>query len=318
MHLAALAAMLPAPALAQLVKAPWPESLSAKARADLAANDARPAAPPTMAGRRERSEAIQQEIGQPRLKRHGVTMSEGIIAGVPVRIFIPRGMRADAPVLLNLHGGGFIVDAGSITENVDIAALTGYRVVAARYRLSPEHPFPAAVEDALAVYRALLQERPGTRIGLYGTSAGAILSAELIARLRADNVPLPTALGFFSGTADLSQPGDSVALFADLATAAAVSRLYAGKAGLDDPLLSPLRGDLAGWPATLCVSSTRDFLLSASADFCRALDAAGVPSSLVVFDGLPHAFWSYIDGPESDAAFAVMARFLRTKLETSK
>lgn len=312
--LALLALLAAAPAMAQLVKAPPPDFLSEQARRELAANDARPAEPTDMAGRRARSEAIQQDIGQRRLARFGVRMTEATIAGVPVRIFEKGNPPAGAPLLLNLHGGGFVVDSGSITENVHIAALTGWRVVAVRYRLIPENPFPAAVDDALAVYRALLAERPGRRIGLYGTSAGAILSAQLVARLQAEHLPLPAALGFFSGSADLSRPGDSLTLFGDPRMAGGLVALYAGKASPADPLFAPLNGDLSGWPPTLCVTSGRDILLSATADFCRKLDAAGTPQTLLLYDGLPHAFWSYIDSPETDDAFAAMARFLKSRL----
>lgn len=308
------AALAPAHAGAQAVKAPWPDFLSTEAKVGLAADAARPPEPATVEGRRARADAIQQEIGVPRLARHGVTMKDAVIAGVPVRIFTPTNETAKAPVLLNLHGGGFIVDAGSISENAAVAALTGYRVVAVRYRLIPDHPFPAGVDDALAVYRALLEKHDPAHIGVYGTSAGAILSAELVARLRTEKLPQPAALGFFSGAADLSRIGDSAGLFADASGVDALARVYAEGRALDDPLVSPQRGDLTGWPATLCIASTRDFLLSGTADFCRALDAAGAPAKLVVFDGLPHAFWAYIDAPESDAAFAVMARFFTEQL----
>lgn len=316
--LAAVSLFVATPAMAQLVTAPWSEELSDEARAALAANDARPPEPGSIEGRRARAEAIQQEIGQPRLRRYGVQMAETEIAGVAVRIFTPKGIRADGPVLLNLHGGGFLVDSGSITENAAVAALTRYRVVAVRYRLAPEHIFPAAVDDALAVYRALLAERPARRIGLYGTSAGAILAAQLVARLRAEKLPQPAALGFFSGSADLMLTGDSMALFLDPGSVKSLVALYAGKRDPADPLMSPGRGRLAGWPPTLCLTSGRDFLLSATADFCRALDAAGGPSNLILFDGLPHAFWSYIDAPETDAAFAAMARFFRGRMEETR
>lgn len=304
-------------ALLQLVIAPLSDTLSARARAGLAANAARPAAGPAIADRRARAEAIQQAIGARQRARYGVAMRDGTIAGVPVREFLPAKPPRDDAVLLNLHGGGFLVDSGSITENVPIAALTGRRVVTVRYRLSPEHRFPAAVDDALTVYRALLAERPNRPILLYGTSAGAILSGELVARLRAERLPLPAALGFFSGSADLSRPGDSAALFLKDGAAAVqgVTSLYAPALAPSDPAISPSRGSLAGWPPTLCVSSSRDFLLSATADFCRALDDAGGDVRLVVYDGLPHAFWSYVEAPESDAAFATMARFLNRHLE---
>ncbi|QKS00083.1 alpha/beta hydrolase [Sphingomonas sp. CL5.1] len=293
----------------------WSDTISPEAKAALAAEATRPPAGPTPEAQRAPIDAVQRDLGGRRLARYRVTMKEDVVAGVPVRIFSPPGKAKEGAVLMNLHGGGFVTDAGSITENVAIAALTGYRVVAVRYRLAPEHPFPAALDDALAVYRALLKQG---RIGLYGTSAGAILSAELVARLRAEHLPQPAALGFFSGSADLGAMGDSVSLFADPAALAAVTSAYLGGTDPAAPALSPARGDLKGWPATLCVASTRDFLLSATAAFCRKLDAAGVDARLVVFDGLPHAFWAYIDAPESDEAMAAMARFLSARLEGGK
>lgn len=303
--------------LLQLVTAPLPDDVSAEAKAALAADAARPAAGPAMPDRRARAEAIQQEIGARQRARYRVTMRERLVGDVPVREFLPASSARDDAVLLNLHGGGFMVDSGSITENVPIAALTGRRVVAVRYRLLPEHGFPAAVDDAFAVYRSLLAEDPARRIALYGTSAGAILAAELVARLRAEHLPPPAALGFFSGSADLSTPGDSATLFLkDGATVSTgLASLYTSGRSLADPAVSPARGSLAGWPPTLCVSSSRDFLLSATADFCRAIDAAGGDARLIVYDGLPHAFWSYIEAPESDDAFATMARFLSRHLE---
>jgi len=242
-------------------------------------------------------------------------MREETMAGVPVRVFTPALVRDEDVVLLNLHGGGFMIDAGSITENVDVAAQTGSRVVGVRYRLSPEHPFPAACDDALAVYRALLDRYRAHRIGLYGTSAGAALSAELVARLRHEGFPQPAALGFFSGTADLSRIGDTVSLFAGENSLRAVLKSYADGRDLEDPMLSPARGDLTGWPATLCITSSRDVLMSDTANFCRALTDAGASAQLLLFDGLPHAFWAYIDAPETDEVFGAMARFFVSRLQ---
>lgn len=312
-HAIALAAALAAGAEAQ-VTLPPSAGISPAARAALAADAARPPAGPAMADRRARAEAIQREIGGRMLARYKVEIAEQTMAGVPVRIFTPRGWRPGDPVLLNLHGGGFVVDSGSWTENVPVAALTGYRVVAVLYRLAPEHVFPAARDDAEAVYRALLSERPARRIGLYGTSAGAILSTQLVARLRALGLPLPAALGFFSGSADLSVTDDAMQLYGGPGIAQ-VARMYAGARALDDPALSPLRGALRGWPPTMCLTSGRDFLQGTTSSLCRALDEQGVQANLQSFDGLPHAFWSYVEAPESDLAFAAMARFLRGNLK---
>lgn len=293
-----------------VVPAVAPDLLSDAARAGLEADAARPPVGPALSDRRARAEAIQQEIGRARMTRYGVTMREAQIGDTPVRVFEPAAGAAPGVILMNLHGGGFIVDAGSMTETAPLAALTGRQVVAVRYRLAPESPFPAAVEDALSVYREISSTHPDARIVLFGTSAGATLAAELVARLRREGEPLPAALGFFSGTADLAGGGDSLDLFGDRSAAAAVLGACLGARSGRDVEASPLRGDLTDWPPTLCLSSSRDLLLSSTAAFCRALDEAGVSAKFVVFDALPHAFWAYVDAPETDAAFRTMARHL--------
>jgi acetyl esterase/lipase len=214
---------------------------------------------------------------------------------------------------MNLHGGGFATDSGSLTENIPIAALSGVEVIAVLYRLAPEHPFPAAVDDALAVYRALLERHDARDIGVYGTSAGAVIGPQLMMRLKAEGLPLPGALGVFSGEPDLTGTADSLRIFA---TAFEHDALVGAKdayvAGADphDPLVSPIRGDISGFPATLCLASARDVLLSGTVNLSRALTDAGSHAELVVYDALPHAFWSVMLAPESDDCFRRMAGFL--------
>lgn len=270
-----------------------------------------------LAGQRDLCAAVQDSLGGRMLERHRVTMRAAEISGVSVRLFDPASACADSPVLLNLHGGGFTKDAGSVTENAPLAGLTGAPVVAVRYRLAPEHPYPAAVDDAEAVYRALLESYAPNRIGLYGTSAGAILCAQLLIRLRQRGVPLPGALGFFTGTADLSRPGDTEHFFRPEQDSARGGELFGPYVGAADPRaaeVSPIFGDLSGFPPTLCMAGTRDFLLSQTTIFHRALLAAGVHAELVVFEAMLHAHWIYLDIPESDEAFGFMAAFFRRQL----
>src|SRR6266850_361727 len=263
---------------------------------------------------------VQRELGAIQLARHGVRMEERAVGLVPVRVFSPPSTsdQDTGSVLLNLHGGGFMVDAGSITENAPIAAYAGITVVAARYRLAPEHPFPAAVDDAEAVYRALLSQYPAERIGLYGTSAGACLCAQLLMRLRKTDCPLPRVLGFFSGTADLSRSGDSEAFFRpseELKLPADHFSAYVGNGDRISPEVSPIFADLRGLPPTLCVAGTRDFMLSQTALFHQALLRSGVDARLLVFEAMPHAHWIFLDLPESDQAFRAMASFLASELD---
>jgi len=296
---------------------PPPGSLSAEAIAHIAAMQAGGVPEVDMAQIapiRGFVEQIQQMLGAEQRKAHPVTITEAEIAGVPVRRIVREDGEIDrGKVLMNLHGGGFAVDAGSLTENIPIAALSGIEVVAVRYRLSPEHPYPAAVDDALAVYQALLADHQPSNIGLYGTSAGAVIGPQLIMRLKAEGLPLPGALGVFSGEPNLAGDTDSLNIFATSYEARMLTeakRNYVGAADPTDPMLSPIFGDLSFFPPTLCVSSGRDILMSGTVNLARKLSDEGVTTELIVYDALPHAFWANILAPESDDAFRRMTGFL--------
>ena len=221
-------------------------------------------------------------------------------------------------VLINLHGGGFNSDSGSFTESIPIANLTGIKVIAVLYRLAPENPFPAGLDDAVAVYKELLKTYSAGHIGIYGTSAGAILTAEVTVKLKQLNLPMPAATGIFSGLGDFSKLGDSVAMYAlnglsghlDPPDPNVHDLEYVGLTDLKDPVLSPVFADLTGFPPTLFVTSGRDLLLSGTTILHRAYLRAGVEAELVVFEALPHAFWNNPHLPESKEADQIMARFL--------
>ncbi len=244
---------------------------------------------------------------------------EDKMAGVPVRIVTPEGMPEENKdkVLLNLHGGGFNSDSGSYTESIPIASYAKIKVVAVLYRLAPEFPFPAAVDDAVAVYKELLKSYRPEHIVIYGTSAGAILTAEVAAKLKQLGLPMPAALGIFSGMGDFARAGDSTALFAlrglsghlDPPTPGAHDAYYAGTTDAKDPILSPIYGDLHGIPPTLFITSERDMLLSGTINLHRAYLLAGNEAKLVVYDALPHAFWYDPRLPEAIEANHIMAKF---------
>jgi monoterpene epsilon-lactone hydrolase len=229
-------------------------------------------------------------------------------------------------VLICLHGGGFNSDSGSYTESIPIANLTRTRVVSVLYRLSPEHPYPAALDDAVAVYKELLKTYKPANIAIYGTSAGAILTGEVAVRLKQLHLPEPGALGIFSGFGDSTAVGDSAAFFALNGLSGhldppapnpdhhSIDTEYTGTADPHGDVLSPNYSDLHDLPPTLFVTSTRDMLLSGTADMDRAWMRDGVPTQMIVFDGLPHAFWNDVSLPESREAYAAMARFFRDRL----
>ena len=250
-------------------------------------------------------------MNKSRAKRFDVEVAKATVAGVPVKYVRRRGSD-DQRLLINFHGGGFMVDSGSETETIPIAGLTGIPVVTVLYRMAPEHPFPAAVDDALVVYRDALSQRSPTSIGIYGTSAGAVLTGQLLARIKAEGLPMPAAAGFFSGSADLALVSDCEAFLPSIMgtrTGPEVLADYSVGTEPTDPLLSPIYGDLTGLPPTLLMTSTRDQLLSQTVRFHLALRKAGVDADLIVHEGMLHAFWAYMECPETDDALAAQAAF---------
>jgi acetyl esterase/lipase len=303
---------------------PIPANLSAEAKQVLSRAEPDQAPPEPLAQRRSRTDAWALTAAAAWSKLCPNQLVEDKIAGVPVRIVTPDAMpEANRDkVLLNLHGGGFNSDSGSYTETIPIAGYAKIKVVAVLYRLAPEHPFPAAVDDSVAVYKALLKTYKPEHIAIYGTSAGATLTAEVAARLKQLGLPQPAALGIFSGMGDFAREGDSIALYALRGLAGPLDPPHPGPRDQDyvtstdpkDPILSPIYSDLHGLPPTLFVTSGRDLLLSGTANLHRAYLNAGVDARLVVYDALPHAFWYNSNLPESIEANKLMAEFFVKQL----
>ncbi len=307
---------------------PVPSSLSPEAQAFLRHPATDRNTQPPLPQRRQLLDGYRVKAREQWLKIcPGVTIAPDTMAGVPVlKVDPPTVPDANkGQVLLELHGGGFDSDSGSISETIPLAFYTKIPVVAALYRLAPEHPFPAAVDDAVAVYRELLKTHKPQQIAIYGTSAGAILTAEVAVQLEKLNLPEPAALGVFSGLADFARPGDSLAIYSltgfsgYLATPNGKHEPspYVGSTDPKNPVLSPMYADLHTMPPTLFVTSGRDLLLSGTIDLHRAFLRAGVDARLVVFDGLPHAFWYDPALPESIEANQLMAKFLAGQLEAA-
>jgi acetyl esterase/lipase len=298
---------------------PVPETISTQAQRVLARPEPDQGPPQSLAQRRTGTDAYTAGARVAWSALCPNQLVEDTITGVPVRIVTPGGLpEANRDkVLLNLHGGGFNSDSGSYTESIPISSYSKIKVVAVLYRLAPEHPFPAAVDDSVAVYKELLKTYKPEHIVIYGTSAGAILTAEVAAKLKRLGLPLPAALGIFSGMGDFARTGDSIALFAlrglsghlDPPEAGAHDPYYVANTDPKDPVLSPIYSDLHGLPPTLFVTSTRDLLLSGTVNLHRAYLNAGVDARLVVFDALTHAFWYDPLLPEAIEANQMMADF---------
>ena len=303
---------------------PLPETISPEAQAVLGRATPDQGPPDSLADRRAHTDASTARARVAWTKICPNTVVEEKIAGVPVHIVTPDGMPAanGDKVLLNLHGGGFNSDSGSFSESIPIASYSGIKVVAVLYRLAPENPFPAAVDDSVAVYKDLLKTYKPEHIVIYGTSAGAILTAEVAVKLKQLGLPMPAALGIFSGHGDFARRGDSPALFAlrglsghlDPPAATSSPDAYATTTDLHDPVLSPVYADLHGLPPTLFVTSGRDVLLSGTSNLHRAFLHAGVDARLIVFDALTHAFWYDPKLPEAIEANHYMADFFVKQL----
>lgn len=303
---------------------PMPVTVSPEAQKWLASLAQQKVGPPeSLAERRAHTDAWRKMDSAEARKLYPVNVEETTTAGVRTDIITPLSGAASNRVLINLHGGGFNSDSGSLIEGVPIANLARIKVVSVYYRLAPENPFPAAVDDVVAVYKELLKTYPAHNIGIFGTSAGAILTCEVAVRLKQLGLPLPAALGIFSGLADFSRVGDSRQLFALNGLPGRMEPVdpnhlpddqYVGKTDRKDPVLSPLFADLHGMPPSLLVTSTRDILLSDTTTLHRALLRSGDDAQLVVFEALPHAFWYHFQLPETQEALELMAKFFDDKL----
>jgi monoterpene epsilon-lactone hydrolase len=298
---------------------PLPLTISEEARKMLGRPAPDQGPPESLEERRARSDASTDAARVAWTKICPNTIVDDKIAGVPVRIVTPAEIPAANrdKVFINIHGGGFNADSGSYSESIPIASYAGVKVVAVMYRLAPEHPFPAGIDDVITVYKELLKSYKPQQIAIYGTSAGAVMTGEVAVKLKRTGLPLPGALGIFSGIGDFAHSGDTSSFFNASGLRGHLDPpsdphdpYYVGDVDPKDPVLSPIYADLHGMPPALFVSGTRDMLLSGTTNLHRAFLRAGDEASLVVFDAMPHAFWYNASLPESIEASHIMAAFL--------
>lgn len=298
-----------------------PQSLKLFLRNVQAGREAPPLNGPIAASR-----AFYDRLNSARVRRlrqlFAVTVSRSRIAGVVAYTVSPAGGVAAANrgrVLLNLHGGAFLwgADSGALVEAIPIAAIGRIKVITVDYRQGPEHVFPAGSEDVAAVYRVLLHHYRPRAIGIYGTSAGGILTAEAVAWFERHGLPLPGAVGTFCGSVVIGA-GDSAYLAPMLnggtvpAHPLSLSDMpYFKGARSDDPEVMPgvSRSVLARFPPTLLLTGTRDMLMSSEIRSQVLLTQAGVDAELHIWNGMWHAFFVDPDMPESMQAYHVIAGF---------
>lgn len=259
---------------------------------------------------------------------NGVSIETDSIDGVAVFRVTPDKVDPDLSggLFLHVHGGGYVLGGGnaSVTEAATAAGIIGIPALSIDYRMPPDHPFPAAVDDVVTVYRHLLRQRSAKSIVIGGTSAGGGLAMAAVHKFIALGLDTPGAI--YAGTpwADLTKTGDTLytnegldrilVSYDGLLDAAA--QLYADGHDLKDPLISPLYGDFEGFPPTYLVTGTRDMFLSDTARSHRKLRAAGVVADLNVYEGFSHAEYLMVPtSPESREVFTELGAFLRLHLQ---
>jgi len=244
------------------------------------------------------------------------------VAGVSCFWVTPKEVRAENKdrLIVHVHGGAFVFNGGvACTGEASLVAdACKTRALSIDYRMPPDHPFPAASDDVLAVWKAVVREHDPKQTVMAGTSAGGGLILTTMLRLKGTDVPRPAALFVGTPASDLTKTGDSVYLNAEVdnllgryeGRIEACLKLYANGKDLKDPLLSPLYGDFKGFPPTILISGTRDLLLSNTIRTHRNLRAAGVQADLHVYEGQSHAMYlTSFPSPESRDALAEIAKF---------
>lgn len=283
---------------------PLPTSVSPRARAWLSqprsvtvypALDDRSAWTRLIEGRRaELVEYMTERLG-PVIEQVPHSVHDGEIAGVPTFVIAAdKPARDTSSLFLDIHGGALTTGGGEACRLMGAARAMAVNmpVWAIDYRMPPEHPYPAALDDCLAVYQAALQERPPGEIFVGGTSAGGNLAAALLLRAKDAGLPMPAGLVLMTPEVDLTESGDSFVtnngIDNILGPLLPVNQFYANGHDLNDPYLSPLFGDVTGFPPTFLTSGTRDLFLSNTVRMHRKLRAAGVEADLHVWEAMPH------------------------------
>lgn len=276
----------------------------------------------------DKAASVAGERAAQALKLLEIKCEKSEMDGVPVFLLEPPSLPAahEDKILLFFHGGGYVFNPGmaGLPEGIYMAAIGKFKVVAVDYRMAPEFPYPAALDDAMKVYRALLKSYPAKNIGVFGSSTGGGMTLALCLRAREEGLAMPGAIAPGTPWSDLSKTGDSYFVNAHVddvlvryeGLLAGMAKAYAGGRDLREPLLSPVYGDMKGFPPAILGTGTRDLFLSNTARTHRKLREAGVPADLLVIEGLSH--WQYVllppDAPETQFYFSEVAKFFEKHL----
>jgi epsilon-lactone hydrolase len=299
------------PQLQALIKAPYPPSL-----------DADPKTPQEWtAFGIQRTQPILAAL--PGLEEKlGVTVEPSTIAGVKVFIVTPRVIPPtnQERLLVHVHGGGWLFMPGEsgTMEAVLMAGFGGFKVISIDYRTLPDGPYPAALDDAIAVWKAAVKMAKPRNMAIFGTSTGGNLTLAMVLRAKDEKLPLPAAIAPCAPWADQDRIGDSYntnewvdnVLVSWDSWLGRAAKLYANGHDLKEPYISPIYGDFTNFPPTILTSGTRDLFLSNVVRSHRKLKRAGVVAELNVYEGMSHAqFEDFRITPESREVYTDIAQF---------
>jgi len=275
------------------------------------------------------SKAAAERIAtQPALREAlGVTIEHAVMGGVKVSILAPKKIPAanQNRLLVHVHGGGYVFGPGEAgtQEATLMAGYGGFKVISVDYRMPPDFPYPAAMDDAMAVWKEAVKMQNPHNMAIFGSSTGGGMTLAMILRAKQENLPLPAAIAPGTPWSDMTETGDSykanewldsvVVSYSGLISRSAL--LYANGHDLKDPQLSPIYGDFHGFPPTILTTGTRDIFLSNTVRTHRKLRQAGVEAELEVFEGMSHGLYLLAPyTPESKEAFTEIARFFDAHL----
>ncbi len=245
------------------------------------------------------------------IEQYGIQVESLEIAGVPCYRFTPKEVRHDN-LLFFVHGGGYVLGPGlaGAPEGLIMAARTGYQVLAVDYRMPPaEEPYPAAIDDMMAVYQEVIKHEAPKSIGVFGSSTGGAMTLILAQECKRLQLPLPGALIAGTPWSDIGKIGDSYesndhqdeVLISYDGWISAAALLYANGTDFTDPRISPVYGDFNAYPPTMLVTGTRDLFLSNTARVQEKLLQAGVETEMLVLEGASHcSYYLFNDTPLAD------------------
>jgi epsilon-lactone hydrolase len=223
-------------------------------------------------------------------------------------------------VLVHVHGGGYVLSPGEAGtgEGIMMAGTARMKVISIDYRMPPDFPYPAAMDDAMAVWKEVVKANDPKKTAIFGTSTGGGMTLAMVLRAIKEGLPLPAAIAPGTPWSDITETGDTYfanemldnVLVSYRGWLGDAAKLYANGTDLKDPMLSPIYGDFHGFPPAILTTGTRDLFLSNTVRTHRKLRDAGIEAQLIVFEGLSHAQYLFDPAmPESKDHFTELTAF---------